>query len=230
MTDSDSAEAHRWQHGPIVGLYRIILKAAQYVSPSWILGRRIVYLKDRAELSQEQAGDLAFIAARLRVLDGYILAWFAVVSLVSIAYWFWWPTTLFSAVAVFLSLIRIIEVLRVNINTAVFDQLHHRPDNRVASTPRLVAIALLTYTELILCFGIVYTGNLDHVLGATAPSDAFYFSAVSQLTVGYGDLLPSSFVRPITVVQALAGFGIGIVAIARMVGSLPPLKDVLSSK
>ncbi|HTO61277.1 MAG TPA: ion channel, partial [Bradyrhizobium sp.] len=54
-----------------------------------------------------------------------------------------------------------------------------------------------------------------------------YFSVVTQLTIGYGDLTPTSYLRAIIAAQGVLGFLVGIFAVSRVIAFLPKPQSVI---
>jgi hypothetical protein len=56
---------------------------------------------------------------------------------------------------------------------------------------------------------------------------ACYFSAVTQLTIGYGEKLPKDFLRLLVVIQATIGLFFTVLIFARFVSFLPRSESIL---
>lgn len=77
---------------------------------------------------------------------------------------------------------------------------------------------IIIYTLVIIGFGIIYfmlslygevlieTGQIYPVSISTSLFRSIYFSAVTMLTIGYGDIVPIEAARLIAVIQALLGY------------------------
>ena len=122
--------------------------------------------------------------------------------------------------------LRIVNIVEVTVNLNVFDALTSPVRPRVASVVRTLVLTGINYGELILCFGIIYLDLLDHLRGAFVPLDVIYFSAITQLSVGYGDIVPLGAVRLIAVVQAMLGLFFTVVLLGRFAGLLPRISTV----
>jgi hypothetical protein len=110
----------------------------------------------------------------------------------------------------------------------------------VISTVRTLTLAAINYVQLMLWFGLVYALNYQnlidqsHTLSAALwfqrpvpaePITAFYFSIITQLTIGYGDVYATGWLRTIAALQGLIGALFVIVVLARAVAAAPIEKD-----
>jgi hypothetical protein len=118
----------------------------------------------------------------------------------------------------FIAFLRIIEII------------HRSVVGNVKRVARTLALAIINYVELALCFGIIYGFNYgslsDTAAQATQPTQpivGFYFSIITQLTIGYGDISPTGWLRAVAAVQGLLGAFFIILVFARLVTSLPPV-------
>lgn len=121
---------------------------------------------------------------------------------------------------------RVVDLFQLSINISILD--HIRVSGRThyfASSVRMVLLGLLNFGEAILCFAVIYAFSIESLSGATGRRDALYFSVITQLTVGYGDLRPTGALRYVVASQALLGFVLAVVLIARLIALLPPLQD-----
>jgi hypothetical protein len=187
---------------------------------------------------------IAFVAERLfRILqiispgsylsrtgtDCYVVAWFAVamaLGAISLCYFPQIPSLLrwfifFTAAA------RVTDIIQVVVNLALFDRLGYLGNSAEKAQPvedvtRSLVLLIWNFLELILWFGLVYV-PLQFKHGETFWS-RFYFSATTQLTIGYGDVMAVNVARAMAAVQGILGWGIAVVVIARVVASLPPVR------
>jgi hypothetical protein len=65
-----------------------------------------------------------------------------------------------------------------------------------------------------------------NLAGATERFDALYFSMITQLTIGYGDIRPLHAARWIASLQGLVGFGFTLLIIGRFVSLIPPVRTI----
>jgi Ion channel len=135
-----------------------------------------------------------------------------------------WPPLvgLLIAAVVFL---RIIEIVQVTVNATLLDALKGRADQLVGSTARMLVLAGFNFVELLLCFGIIYATNYKSLMGAGRPVTGFYLSIITQLTIGYGDVYPTGWMRLVAATQGLAGVVFVILVFGRLVASLRPVKE-----
>lgn len=192
------------------------------LSPSRVVGgSRVAHVSSDAFRQNPQATT----AARSRRKEAYILTWFAielvllVVAEIEVGWPLWIPRVLAS--------IRIIDIFQSSVNLSVFDQL--RTDERVviSSAVRTLVLSFLNYLELLICFGIVYVTMLDKLAGADGWMDAIYFSVVTQLTIGFGDIRPLGVARLVSAMQGLVAVAFTILILGRIVSVLPKIESVI---
>jgi hypothetical protein len=87
----------------------------------------------------------------------------------------------------------------------------------VISAVRTLTLAAINYVQLMLWFGLVYALNYQLLHGAGQPVTAFYFSVITQLTIGYGDVYAMGWLRIIAAAQGLIGALFVIVVLGRAV-------------
>jgi hypothetical protein len=161
---------------------------------------------------------------RARKIDRYICACIlaeiigvALVSRASLVMngWIRWPVMIFA-------ILRLVDIVQVNINLSLFDVLRTgREYHYMASVVRSIINVILNYFEIILCFGILYRFNEQHLDKARGWTDAFYFSVVSQVTIGFGEIMPGSSLRWLTALQFILGYFFTALIIGRFISLLP---------
>jgi Ion channel len=185
--------------------------------------------KPRRALTPEEAKSREITTRRARAVECYMIAWLIVEFILVLctltitqSQWFYWLT-------IILASSRIIEVVQVTVNAAIFDTLSGRPDARVASPERMIVLSAFNFLELMACYGLIYAVNLSQLHGAGRSFTAYYFSVITQLTVGYGDVYPTGWLRIVAASQGLAGFSFVILVFSRFLTSLRPISSVFGS-
>lgn len=140
------------------------------------------------------------------------------------------PLAVTAAVTIYvLAGLRVLDILQAGVNTVLFDGLRqaHRGPQTILSFHRKLLLESINYLELIVLFGLIYSalaGRLDGKLNDW--TDAFYFSAVTQLTIGYGDITPTRAGKLLAISQGLIGFFFAVLVLARVISVLPRMHDV----
>jgi len=192
------------------------------MSPSRIVGgSRLAHVNSAAFHQNPKVAT----AVRSRRKEAYILTWFAIellllfVAEIEMGWPLWIPRVL--------ATIRIVDIFQSSVNLSVFDQL--RTDERVviSSAVRTLVLSFLNYLELLICFGIVYVSMLDKLSGADGWMDAIYFSVVTQLTIGFGDIRPLGVARFVSATQGLVAVAFTILILGRIVSVLPKIESVI---
>ena len=166
---------------------------------------------------------------RGRKIEAYVVAWLVVqlvvicvLSTIRLSSALAWPIRTILAY-------RLFDITQAVANLNVFSSLrmHGRP-RRVPSLARILILSLWSFVEVAFCFGGLY---------ATAPSafsapfttfyDPYYFSMVTQLTIGYGDIFPIGAMRLLVATQGMFGFMLGAIVLGRIVSLLPRVEPLL---
>jgi len=196
---------------------------------SW-LGLIYPLFKPRSELKPDEFGQAEFTKRRARAIDLYVTIWLVVELLVvSISCSVDLSFVARLLVAVVVSL-RIVEIVQVTVNVALFDAVSGRPEELVGSRVRMLVLAGLNFLELLLCFGTIYAVNYKGLSGAGKPVTGFYLSAITQLTIGYGDVYPTGWLRLVAAIQGLMGALFLILVVARFVASLRQFRGAFDEK
>lgn len=192
------------------------------VSPSRIAGgSRVAHVNSAAFRNNPQAAT----AIRSRRKELYILSWLAIeIALLSMAElapaWPLWIPRI-------LATIRILDIFQSAVNLSVFDQLRTDEQVLISSAVRTLVLSFLNYLELVICFGLVYMTMPEQLVGASSWADALYYSVVTQLTIGYGDIRPLGVARFVSSVQGLVAVAFTILILGRIVSVLPRIESVM---
>jgi hypothetical protein len=192
------------------------------ISPIRLFARgRIAHLSSEAFRLDPRAAT----AARSRRVERYLSSWIALEFLLvaSIASGAAIPAGVAGALAV----IRIVDILQAVVNLMVFDQLRTPQTLIISSAVRTLVLSMVNYLELIVCFAILYLSLPTQLAGASGWTDALYFSVVTQLTIGYGDVTPTGTAKAVAAVQALFTFAFTVLLLGRIITVLPRLESVM---
>ncbi|HEY4215541.1 MAG TPA: ion channel [Gemmatimonadaceae bacterium] len=196
----------------------------QLLSPcTWTLGSRRRASRDA--FPDDQAWR-EFSQRRARDIEYYICA---CAALVVLAIWLTGRGIGLAFATIFVTW-RIGDIVQTAINVSIFDYFRVERDNSVASVTRSIVLSAWNYAELIVCYGVLYAahpGWLDVV--GTSPGP-YYFSAITQLTIGYGDIKPLGLGRFVATTQALAGLAFLALVFARFVAVAPRITTVHSDE
>lgn len=164
---------------------------------------------------------------RSRRVEAYIIAWFIteVVLLALAAGEFAWPMW----IPRLLASVRILDILQQTVNMSVFDQLRTDKTLVISSAVRTLVLSFLNYLELFVCFGIMYMTLEGSLIGSNGWLDDLYFSVVTQLTIGYGDINPVDWARTVSVTQGLVSVVFTVLILGRIVSVLPRIESVMKS-
>jgi Ion channel len=151
-----------------------------------------------------------------RTVDFYVLIWVVLEVVIVVVSVSQWPIPQLPLVLI--AGLRIIDILQAIVNVTLFDP------EEVASIRRTLMLAGINFIELVVCFGVIYALNFDHLRNAGQPLTAFYFSVITQLTIGYGDVFPVGWLRIVAALQGLTGAFFVILVFGRIIASLPGIK------
>jgi len=228
MTDS-SDDPSLAEYNPLTAAVRGLFQVADRLSVRRWLSPWYPLFKPRSALTPAEVESKEFTRCRARAIDLYMMAWLGLESVlvifsitIGVPQWFCWLAT-------GLAFSRVIEVVQVTVNAAIFDALSGRPDARVASPERIIVLSALNFLELAACFGLIYAIHYRQLQGAGRPITGYYFSIITQLTIGYGDVYPTGWLRVVAVVQGLAGLAFVILVFSRFLASLQPVSGIFGS-
>ncbi len=199
----------------------------QFLPPQVILSNRTDVQKFFNTLDNKRKNDLT--RRRARIVDLYISLWliFEMVSACIIVNNNLLVSSSFKIIVIVLLIIRIVDIIQVNVNLSVFDYLRNKQVDYVVSLVRVLVNTIINYFEIVMCFGIFYLLNLNGIKNAKSWFDGFYFSITTQLTIGYGDLSPIGINKLIASIQGLLGFFFSLIIIGRIIALFPQVRSVM---
>lgn len=122
-------------------------------------------------------------------------------------------------------ILRLIDILQVNVNMILFDGLRFK-QNLIAKYSRAIILLIWNYIELIIIFGYIYFVFKNNLCGYKSIIDTYYFSTITQLTIGYGDLHPIGWLKFISGIQGIIGTLFLVLIIAKVINLLPNLGNL----
>ena len=150
------------------------------------------------------------------VLASLVLEFIAAINVTKIAGWTAWLQWAVLIVAA----LKILEIIRVTASVVLFDE------GAVASVQRTFILAAINFFELGLCYGLFYALHKDLLRGGdhVGALTGFYFSFITQLTIGFGDVYPTGWLRIVAVIQGLTAALFVLLVFGKIVASLRPLQ------
>lgn len=212
-------------YSPITFGFERLFRLLQLLPPQVVLSS---LLGNRADLTPDQIESRAFTAARARRVEAFIFAYLILDSLAFAATFSGRQPLLFAGLA--WVVLRGVDIVQATVNVMLFDPMRGRTDSQVASRVRLVVRGFVNFLELLVCFATVYASFIDKLKGATSPWDALYFSVITQLTIGYGDLAPLGSLRAVAAIQGLGGLAFLALVFARTIAALPPIRETFGDR
>ncbi len=240
------------EYGVIIYIVLRSFEVLEYISPSrYLFKRRLDMQIETAKLNEDQKHKIA--VRRARSIDIYILTLVFIEILTvfmlqcNLDTWIIYPVLL-------LVFIRAIEIVQITGNLTLFDHIRWsviletldkdqtekiKKENRdkyphlmVSATRTLINI-IVNYLELIILFGIIYFlfprewGHLAISNHGIPYSDFYYYSAISQLTIGFEEIYPHGALKAISLIQMGIGISFVVIAIAKILSLSPSIKSVV---
>jgi len=221
---ADQTEVPLSELGPFSRIASFAMEVAQLISPIAWLGRVVPALKPYGRITAADVADDTFIVRRARAVEWYILACVGIEAAIVAA--------LLAGISVpesarpilyLLVGVRIIEILQKAFAVTVFARLSRRTDDSIVSAPRMVFLAFVNFAELAACFGTIYALDLSRLHGADGVVAAYYFSLITQLTIGFGDIVPTGYLRLVVVMHGAVAVAFFTLVFARLMTALPEL-------
>jgi hypothetical protein len=162
-----------------------------------------------------------------KLVEKYIAAWIAIVSVHAAILGCTYDHSAGAGwlLAAVLPCCRIVDIVQANfVRHILMAEADSSGRGEPASVSRVILLAIFNYAELIFAFAVVYASasRLDcdfGVSGARTVRDFVYFSGVTQLTIGYGELSPTGAARPVALFQAMVGLALTVFIFARFASS-----------
>lgn len=212
-------------YSPITWIFERAFRFLQFLPPQIIATRK---LGNRSYLTPEHVKSIPQSAERAKGVEKFVVL-YVVLDVIAFAVSSSDGTILMNAARVWV-ILRVVDILQATINVTLFDPLRGRADNRVASRARLVVLGFVNFVELIVCFSTLYASRLQELSGATTKWDAMYFSVITQLTIGYGDIHPQGILRAVAALQGLSGLVFLALVFARTITALPALEEIIKTE
>jgi len=206
----------------------------EFISPSilFIPTRSLIHsgLHDLNEPAEKESYIIERMRHRAQHVDLYIVS----CILAEIALGIILPLTdsvLLRVIIQVLMALRIVDIAQANINLNIFDRLRFAESTHVTiSVTRNLIIAAITYSELMLAFALLYASMPNNLHGIGHLYDCLYFSMVTQLTIGYGDIHPVGAARYLATAQGFIGLFFSLLIVGRFISLLPAAKTVFGDE
>jgi len=213
-----------WKYSPLLFCLERAFGWMERLSPANLLfGTRVQ--AQRASMDEHAMREA--MLARGRRIEAYVVLWAVVEFVLAVIIPF--AQSWLLALCVALPLFRVFEITQTAVNLNFFERLRIHPSDShfVASHVRTVVLTIWNFFELMICFGIVYSARLDLLKNAENHWDAYYFSIMTQLTVGFGDVHPLRWARLLASIQAALGFFFALVVLTRLATFLPRSQSIV---
>jgi potassium channel LctB len=161
---------------------------------------------------------------RARYIDYYVIGWMVILIILALIGIFK-NNNKFSIICIIVPSYRVFDIFIITINMTLFDHLRVSRQHTVISVTRILLLTLYNYLEIMFAFGIIYSVLIYHIKNADNPLNGYYFSVITQLTIGYGDLVPLGYVGTIAIIQGIVGFVLVILVVARFVTLMPRINE-----
>lgn len=135
---------------------------------------------------------------------------------------------------------RVVDVVAADLKMSIFDPFMEettltgvRPDYVPTTATRVLTLVALNYFELLLAFaGFYVVGSKQLVQSTTSLTwldgrcgtleRALHMSFMTQLTIGFGDLVPNSWLRLVVWLQGCLGLLMIAIIVTRYMSLVPP--------
>jgi Ion channel len=211
-----------------------LFRFLQFLPPHRFIGNRPDY--NTKISSEEKSGDKFDERVNKRSLkvEKFIISYFcieiAAIFLIGFGILTGNTFSLLNSVFLTFCLLRFLNIVQVSVNMTLFDGMRTRALDVTASYVRNIVLIALNFIELIVIFGIVYYllpfGRIVHDTQTCLWYDNFYFSVITQLTIGYGDFAPKGVHKIIVIIQGITAYFFTVLIIGRFISFLPVITEV----
>jgi len=201
---------------PLIAKTLIIITSINQV----FIGKRL------AALEKAENGELT--SERAKRVDTYVFTFFLIELFLFTLLTLTCVRENWVSIFIFIILLfRILDILATALRVSIFDRkFSSLKFHAVACIERVIVLGFLNYVELIICFAGLYLFKSNDLCNAKDWLDYIYFSAINQMTIGYGDICPTRWLRLVAISQGLAGLLLLIVLIGRFIGILKRQTDL----
>ncbi len=208
------------EYSPVTYWVLKLFEWMKWLSPAKWLSLSNPLFKSRNTLAPGQVQDKDFVKLRRRAIELYMFLWWVVEIILLVLTWILTRNSWLAVIFTIIASLRIIEIIQVTLNAAVVDALGGLPDELSKWRVRMLILSGINFLELILCFGVIYAVNLPDLAHAGSPLTAYYFSIMTQLTSGTGDVFAYRGLRIAAAGQSLVSILFILLAIGRFMASL----------
>jgi len=210
------------KYSPFTYFWERVFFGLQYLSPANLFFRTRV---DTQKEFNDTGNSEGITVKRGRRIEAYVMIW--AVLLIACAVVGPQTSGCLRCLCIFLPSFRVFEILQLAINMNIFDRIRlGERKHYVSGVTRTLVLSLWNFLELILCFSIIYSVMLKYIKNAETVCDAYYFSVITQLTIGYGDLSPLGPLRFVAPFQGVVGFLFGLFVLTRFIAFLPQINTI----
>jgi hypothetical protein len=196
------------------------ITAVLYKVASWATFPRRYFMGDHLLVDLSEANAVSEAVRRARKSDTFLAVCF-ILDLASVFLIAWSRNLGVWLAAPYLSW-RIADVTFTALHATLFGEFLLPMQRMVNLAPaRVVTLGLLSYFELVLCFGGIYLCWPDLIRAEERDFlTPFHLSFITQLTIGYGDVSPRGFLRPVTWMQGMCSILLLVFLIDKYLGEL----------